>query len=374
MELPFATLDVFTSTRLEGNPLAVVTVPRALKGELSQAAKLKIAQEFNLSETVFLHEAAADAAGGESRTVDIFTTGREIPFAGHPTIGTAVYCLHHESEGSGSDGGAGSGSLKTLVTKAGPIPITSSASRVVSAQIPHNVRIHANTLGDVLSSRSSPSSSSKPLPAAGGTAWVVPAQPAEQPAVSGLSSDPTIRAAELAAPVVSIVNGMTFLLVRLDSLEALGKVEVAALDYDKLSPGKGGEEKHLLDEGWRDSLVARYYYVDVPSSAASSVMAGDRVDAEAVRNLRTRMIEFNMEDPATGSAASALACYLSLTADDQGCERRKFVMTQGVEMGRKSVISLETTTTRKEGSGDVAIGEVHLGGTAVVVMKGVLAV
>lgn len=93
------------------------------------------------------------------------------------------------------------------------------------------------------------------------------------------------------------------------------------------------------------------------------------------------MIEFNMEDPATGSAASALACYLTITDDgvtaaggrEKETRRRKFVMTQGVEMGRTSVISLETSTTISL-SGEVAIDEVHLGGTAVVVMKGVLTV
>lgn len=58
MDLPFTTLDVFTSTQLEGNPLAVVQVPASLRDRLTQPLKQKIAREFNLSETVFLHDGA----------------------------------------------------------------------------------------------------------------------------------------------------------------------------------------------------------------------------------------------------------------------------------------------------------------------------
>ncbi|KAJ1331684.1 trans-2,3-dihydro-3-hydroxyanthranilate isomerase [Microdochium nivale] len=440
MELPFATLDVFTTTRLAGNPLAVVTVPRGLRGVLTQADKLRVAREFNLSETVFLHEAEAAGDDGDKRHVDIFTTSREIPFAGHPTIGTAVWCLHHEvgaAAGVAATGRGGRGrALETLVTKAGPIRITSSAFSItgpppnvgssaaavaaghfVSAQIPHNVRIHANKLGDVLRAGTAATEkvARKPIPVAGGTAWIL-APPSSSSSSSsssegseaisrGLSSDPATRAAELAAPVVSIVNGMTFLLVKLDSLQALGAVAVGTgLDLDKFGDGTAGGSvsAQLLDEGWRNSLVSRYYYVDAPPPSLLGKEKEERVEEDRgarVRHLRTRMLEANVEDPATGSAASALACYLSLTEEkdleardsaDGGTREagggggsssnRKFVMTQGVEMGRESVISVETTTTRKQGGsggsggsgGDVEIGEVHLGGTAVVVMKGVL--
>jgi hypothetical protein len=56
MDLAFTTLDVFTAKQLEGNPLAVVRVPASQRARLSQSMKQKIAQEFNLSETVFLHD------------------------------------------------------------------------------------------------------------------------------------------------------------------------------------------------------------------------------------------------------------------------------------------------------------------------------
>ena len=78
------------------------------------------------------------------------------------------------------------------------------------------------------------------------------------------------------------------------------------------------------------------------------------------------MMEVSFEDPATGSAASALCSFLTLTEEKKG---RKFEVTQGVEMGRKSVISVETTVKDED---VLKLEDVFLGGTAVVVMKGTL--
>jgi trans-2,3-dihydro-3-hydroxyanthranilate isomerase len=79
----FYTLDVFTGQALTGNPLAVVLDTQGLDDQRMQA----IAREFNLSETVFV---AAPAQQGNRASLRIFTPGREVPFAGHPTVGTAV--------------------------------------------------------------------------------------------------------------------------------------------------------------------------------------------------------------------------------------------------------------------------------------------
>ena len=79
----FHTFDVFTDTRLTGNPLAVLPDAAGLEGEDMQ----RIAREFNLSETVFVFPPENDA---HSARVRIFTPGRELPFAGHPTVGTAI--------------------------------------------------------------------------------------------------------------------------------------------------------------------------------------------------------------------------------------------------------------------------------------------
>ena len=83
MRRAFYTLDVFTNTRFAGNPLAVVTDCEGLSASQMQA----IAQEFNLSETVFVLDPLDPVNTARLR---IFTPARELPFAGHPTVGAAV--------------------------------------------------------------------------------------------------------------------------------------------------------------------------------------------------------------------------------------------------------------------------------------------
>lgn len=82
MSLRFSTLDVFTDRPFGGNPLAVLCDQPAL----SDAAMQTIAREFNLSETVFILPPRDPRA---LRSLRIFTPTRELPFAGHPTIGAA---------------------------------------------------------------------------------------------------------------------------------------------------------------------------------------------------------------------------------------------------------------------------------------------
>ena len=83
MRRRFVTLDVFTTQRFAGNPLAVVLEPQGLDDAAMQA----VAREFNLSETVFV---LPPSEPGHRARLRIFTPGRELPFAGHPTVGTAV--------------------------------------------------------------------------------------------------------------------------------------------------------------------------------------------------------------------------------------------------------------------------------------------
>jgi trans-2,3-dihydro-3-hydroxyanthranilate isomerase len=82
MKLPLYHVDVFTSERFGGNPLAVFLKAEGLDGETMQ----KIAREMNLSESTFVMQPHDDRA---THHVRIFTPGQELPFAGHPTIGTA---------------------------------------------------------------------------------------------------------------------------------------------------------------------------------------------------------------------------------------------------------------------------------------------
>lgn len=97
MKRRFVTLDVFTTRRHAGNPLAVVLESDGLDSE----AMLAIAREFNLSETVFL---ATPEEHGHRAALRIFTPGGELPFAGHPTVGTSVWlALHDEAAGTLSE-------------------------------------------------------------------------------------------------------------------------------------------------------------------------------------------------------------------------------------------------------------------------------
>ncbi len=83
MQLNYHILDVFTDQRFSGNPLAVVLDAEGV----SASAMQSIAREFNLSETVFVE---APTNPMHSARIRIFTPERELPFAGHPTVGTAV--------------------------------------------------------------------------------------------------------------------------------------------------------------------------------------------------------------------------------------------------------------------------------------------
>lgn len=97
MSRRFYVVDVFTAKPFEGNPLAVV-----LDGEgLDDAAMLAIAREFNLSETVFVQEPDDPV---HSAKVRIFTPGGELPFAGHPTVGTAALLAELRAPGHLSPG------------------------------------------------------------------------------------------------------------------------------------------------------------------------------------------------------------------------------------------------------------------------------
>jgi trans-2,3-dihydro-3-hydroxyanthranilate isomerase len=87
MRRQFYTLDVFTDVALAGNPLAVVLDSEGLDDTRMQA----IAREFNLAETVFVQEPRNPVNTARLR---IFTPARELPFAGHPTVGTAVLLAH----------------------------------------------------------------------------------------------------------------------------------------------------------------------------------------------------------------------------------------------------------------------------------------
>src|SRR4051812_17755185 len=83
----FVQLDVFTQTPLAGNPLAIFPDAR----ELNDAEMQALAREMNLSETTFIFPRDTATEAGEGKKVRIFTVEQELPFAGHPTLGTALH-------------------------------------------------------------------------------------------------------------------------------------------------------------------------------------------------------------------------------------------------------------------------------------------
>ncbi|KAI1106352.1 Diaminopimelate epimerase-like protein [Jackrogersella minutella] len=205
MALTFTTFDVFTSTPFRGNPLAIVEIPTGT--ELSQDQKQLIAREFNLSETVFLHEQTPADVQKQTVRIDIFTALSEVAFAGHPTIGTANFLLFHRHA---SD-------ARFLATKAGLVQFTTHEAGA-ELLVAHDVHVHDSPFA--------------------GTAFAQ-------------------------HPVVSIVNGMTAILARLPDLEALGRQTANLVGTENTYAAK-----EALDLGWRNGPVVSYFYVDLGGGGA----------------------------------------------------------------------------------------------------------
>ncbi|KAF2201661.1 Diaminopimelate epimerase-like protein [Delitschia confertaspora ATCC 74209] len=311
--LDFVTVDVFTKERYAGNPLAIVKVPASSK--LTQDQKQAIAREFNLSETTFLHE--RQDGGDLCWTVDIFVTNAELPFAGHPTIGTACHALseHAKTISQGEDV-----IHAKFKVKAGTIGLEYHInSNITKASIPHNLHIHPQTYHQDRLFK-------------------------HQPGLAHCIGENSTELKTQEFPIVSIVKGMTFVLIELDDGEQIESITTNAKPLSL----KG------LDEEWhpKDAFVGSYFYYRLK-------------DAEdGAKRVRTRMIEGTLEDPATGSAASDLAGYLALQEGKPG-QTMKFEITQGLEMGRKSDIGVEVVL-----GDDGNIREVYLIGSAVGVMEG----
>lgn len=295
MKLSFTTLDAFTTTRYAGNPVAIIQVPASEKASLSQTQKQAIAKEFNLSEIVFLH-LPAPGATYEEVNIDIFTSMAEVPFAGHPTIGSSHYLLHT----LGKD-------TKAVITKAGRIPIAvDPQTKQVKAVIPQKFHVHKKTY--------------------------------------------TCELNNLDNPLASIVKGMSFILTILPDLECLAKANENLNGYTF--------DAAPLDDGWQVGLIGTMYIV------------AQGVDEFGRKRYRTRMFG-TREDPGTGSASSALGCWLALQ-EEKGSRKGPFryAFTQGVEMGKRNDISVEVTRD-EAGTG---IEKVVLSGPAVEVMEGTLEV
>lgn len=242
----YVTVDVFTSERFGGNPLAVL--PEA--DGLSEAEMQAIAREFNFSETTFVLPPTDPA---HTARVRIFTPSREMPFAGHPNIGTAVV-LAWERQARGE-----------------PVP-QPFLFEEVAGLVPVTVRLEQGSVLDA--------ELRAPLPLSR-RAILDPSQVA---ACLSLEAADVVAAAH-PPQVVSV--GAPFLVVELAGLEALGRIKPNPVAWGAALP--------------RDGASSIYAYVRTAGNALRSRMF-------------TRSL---YEDPATGSAtAAATALLLDLSGDE----------------------------------------------------------
>jgi trans-2,3-dihydro-3-hydroxyanthranilate isomerase len=259
--LPFVQVDVFTSVPLEGNQLAVF----ADGSGLSDAEMQALAKETNLSETTFIMPRDAATERERGVRVRIFTTTEELPFAGHPTLGTAMVLR--------GNGGADEIALDLNV---GRIPVRFSTR--------DGLPFGTMTQRD-------PEFKNKHLREAVARAAGL--------AIDDIADD---------LPIQTVSTGNAFAIVPLKSLAVL----------QKLSPTWATMKAYL------DKSDAKFFYF----------VSRETVNPEA--KLQSRMIFYNGEDPATGSAAGPCAAwavqYGVVPADQQ------VLMEQGVEMKRRSRI------------------------------------
>jgi trans-2,3-dihydro-3-hydroxyanthranilate isomerase len=293
-------LDVFTTTALEGNPLAVVFDA----DDLDEGAMQRIAGEFNLSETVFCLEPANPAHTARLR---IFTPTTELPFAGHPTVGAAVALARR----AGDSGDPGMTRMMTLEEKIGLVRCA--------------VRLHGEGAGET----------EFDLPATPALAHAAP--PAEAVAAALRLAPHEIGFAKYTVSVAGA--GIDFTYVPVNGLAAIRKAR---------------PNLEIWPQTFPDDHAAAFLFTAETERPGASYHA--------------RMFAPTLgipEDPATGAAVAGLAAIL-MARGGFGDGTRSFVVEQGFEMGRPSLLRLEI---------EVVDGDLHaarLSGDAVVVAKGTL--
>ncbi len=299
MHVRYFTVDVFTDRAFGGNPLAVfpdaTPIPEALLGP--------IAREFNYSETTFVFPPCDER---HTRRVRIFTPGGELPFAGHPTLGTAH-----------------------VLATVGEVPLAAETdTRITFEEIVGVVPVTIRTLGGVpvfeqLSVAKLPELGPAPPPRA---------RLAE---VLSLALDDLLDGAW--SPE-ALSCGVPILFVPVRDRAALRRARVRLDVWEAVLRGQ-----------WAHALFVFSRDPELPGS-----------------DVRARMFAPGLgvpEDPATGGACVALGGYLG-TRDPRANGKLRWTVEQGFEMGRPSLLHVEVE--KREG----AIADVRVGGQSVVVCEG----
>lgn len=273
VRLRFHTVDVFTQTRFGGNPLAVVLEA----DDLTTAQMQAIAREFNYSESSFVLRPSDPA---HTARVRIFTPTVEVPFAGHPNVGTAFVLA--------SAGVAAMGETFTFEEAAGL------------------VRGHIRREGDRIAH-----------------IWLAAPQPlrlGQALPADAIAQCLSLSTADISGdrhpPRVASV-GLAFVVVEIASRAALSRAKANLPAFAALLP--------------RDGADAIYLYCRERSAADGAVDLTARMFAP-FDNLP--------EDPATGSATAAACAWFAVL---EGGAPRRFEVAQGVDMGRPSRIAIEVT-------------------------------
>jgi len=288
--LAFIQFDVFTTRPLEGNPLAVFLDGRGLSDDEMQA----IAREMNLSETTFIFPTDSATENTRGVRVRIFTVQEELPFAGHPTLGTA-FALRGKS---------GVSEVK-LDLNVGPIPIRFE-------EVPGEPAFGEMTQAE---------------PTFG--------QVHDRKKIAQISGIP-VEDIDTELPIQTVSTGVPFTILPVRGLEAIRRLKIdqqRALEYLSATAGK--------------------FFFCVT-----------RETVEPAARLHTRMLFYNGEDPATGSAAGCAAAWMVEHNVAQPDER--VLIEQGMEMKRPSRIFVRAS--QRNGR----LVNVRVGGNVVEVLRGEL--
>ncbi len=285
---PFVQLDVFSAKPFEGNSLAVFPDGRHFTDREMQ----QIAREMNLSETTFILPRDEAVERERGVRVRIFTVEEELPFAGHPTLGTAFFLR----------GTTGAREL-ALDLKVGKIKVRFEEP---PGEVPFGEMTQADPEFGVQHDRE------------------------EVVRLSGLrygDIDPSL-------PIQTVSTGLPFTIVPLRGLEVIQRLQV----------DMRGAAEYLQRAGGRF-----FYFVT-------------RETADRTAKLHARMLFYNGEDPATGSAAGCAAAWMvehEVVSPDE-----RALIEQGIEMGRPSRIFVSASRR------DNRVVNVRVGGNAVEIARG----
>ncbi len=295
---PFVIADVFTEKRFGGNQLAVFIDGRGLDEETMQ----DIAREMNYSETTFL---LPPQRGGDFR-VRIFTPARELPFAGHPLVGTGFVIVAERMKQWGQ-----LLTSVTLETGVGPIRVEVETQNAEPGR----------------------ATMTQPLPVVRGE------YPDTTSLAKALSLEPSCIA-ETAQPVETIFNGIAVMIVPVSTREAIENMRVDAGALERISNEVGASTVLIFT---RETLL--------PTSTVHC-----RVFAPAAGVI---------EDAATGSANGPLGFYLVRHKLVTPEATTRIVSEQGFEMKRPSILNIEVDI-QEEGN----VTAVRVGGGVVISGRG----